>query len=120
MNDNLITKTQTASQQWKDFFNAGDAKGCASMYEESAYMLAKPLGEFTGRHQIQAFWQNLIDQGFSDVAYIEPTTEVLDSTSVLLTSRWKMNKAHGIITNELWVLQADGQMRLKEDHFEVQ
>ena len=43
------------------------------MYEESAVMNARPFGTFTGTEEILAFWQKLIDDGFADVEYIEPT-----------------------------------------------
>ncbi|ESA32587.1 hypothetical protein N836_25055 [Leptolyngbya sp. Heron Island J] len=31
-----------------------------------------------------------------------------------------MNKAHGVIHKELWVLQVDGTAKLREDIFEAQ
>ena len=120
MKNELIAATIDASERWKSYFNRGDAAGCASMYEEGAKMVATPFGAFTGRQEIEAFWQDIIDQGFADVAYIEPDIDQVDETSTVLTSGWKMNKAQGVITRELWVTQADGSMRLREDHFEVQ
>ena len=120
MADDLISKTVAASEQWQAFFNQGNAKGCASMYEEDAEMVAGGFGTFVGREQIEAFWQNLIEQGFSNVSYTDPQIQIVDSTSTLLTSGWKMNKAQGIITRELWVVQPDGSMLLREDHFEAQ
>ncbi len=119
MSKELIEKTQAASQQWKSCFNNGDAKGCASMYEEEALMVAQPFGEFKGRSAIETFWQELIDQGFKDVEYIEPSIEVIDEHSTVLKSGWTMNKAQGVITKELWVLQSDGSMRLRDDRFEA-
>lgn len=119
MEHDLIKKTQVASEQWKQFFNRGDAAGCASMYQEDATMEAKPFGTFVGRPEIQAFWQNLIDQGFAEVSYIDPEVELLSSGETLLKSGWKMNNARGVITKELWKLQSDGSMRLSEDHFEA-
>ncbi|WP_444921428.1 YybH family protein [Microbulbifer sp. CnH-101-G] len=119
MNKLLIEKTIVASEQWKSFFNQGNAEGCASMYEQSAQMNAKPFGVFLGREQIKAFWQNLVAQGFSDVAYQDTEIEVIDGSSTVLTSKWKMNNAQGVITRELWVLQEDGTMRLREDNFEA-
>ncbi|WP_444945434.1 YybH family protein [Microbulbifer sp. VTAC004] len=115
----LIEKTVVASEQWKLFFNQGNAEGCASMYEKDAQMVAKPFGLFQGREQIQAFWENLVAQGFSEVSYLDTKIEVVDDVSTVLSSNWKMNKAQGVITRELWVLQEDGTMRLREDHFEA-
>ncbi|MCK5818882.1 MAG: isochorismatase [Psychromonas sp.] len=116
----VLDAIKAASKKWKNAFNSGDAAGCALQYEEDAVMNAKPFGTYTGAVEIQAFWQKLIDDGFSDVDYIEPNIKVIDAKSGLLTSRWKMNNAHGIITNELWVIQSDGTVKLREDDFEVQ
>ena len=93
MSNDLIEKTIEASQQWKNFFNEGSATGCASMYEEDAIMIAKPFGTFKGRQHIEAFWQNLLEQGFKDVSYVEPTVEAIDENSAVLTSKWTMNNA---------------------------
>lgn len=119
MSDILIEKTKAASEQWKSYFNSGNAAGCASMYEEQAQMTAKPFGQFEGRKNIQAFWQNLVDQGFADVTYIDAKIEVVDEVSTVLSSNWKMNNAEGVITRELWVLQEDGTMLLRDDQFEA-
>ncbi len=82
-------------------------------------MNAKPFGTFTGRAEIEAFWSNIIGDGFTDVAYIDPEINVIDEKSAIVSSKWRMNKAHGIITKELWVLQDDGTALLREDDFEV-
>ncbi len=118
--NNVLSAVDKASTQWKTAFNNGDAAGCAAQYEEKAVMNAKPFGTFTGTNEIQGFWQQLVDDGFSAVDYIDPEIEVIDATSAALKSKWKMNKAAGVITNELWVLQADGTAKLREDDFEVQ
>ena len=110
---------KAASERWKNAFNSGDAAGCAAQYEADAVMHARPFGTFTGTAEITAFWQQLIDGGYSDVEYVEPQVKVVDETSAILSSKWKMNKASGIITHELWVLQADGSAKLREDDFEA-
>ena len=115
----LLTAVNEASARWQMAFNTGDAAGCAAQYEVSATMQAMPFGTFTGRDEIQSFWQNLIDNGFSDVEYIEPNIEVIDETMAVLTAQWKMNKAYGVIHKEVWVLQADGTAKLREDRFEA-
>ena len=117
---NVLQALNKASEQWKSSFNSGDAAGCAAQYEQSAVMHARPFGTFTGREEIQSFWQKLIDDGFRDVDYIDSKIEIIDETSGILTSRWKMNKASGVIHKELWVLQADGTAKLREDDFEAQ
>ena len=82
-------------------------------------MHARPFGSFTGTAEIQGFWQKLIEDGFSDVEYIDPRIEVVDQASAILVSGWKMNKASGVIHKELWVLQEDGTAKLREDDFEA-
>jgi hypothetical protein len=80
---------------------------------------AKPYGTFEGRASIQRLWQKIIDEGLEDISYINPVVEVIDEKTVKLQSEWTMNNAKGVITNELWVLQSDGSMKLKLDEFEA-
>lgn len=115
----VLAKINAASEQWKSAFNSGDAAGCAAQYESDAVMYARPFGTFTGVTEIQGFWQQLIEDGFSDVEYIDPEIEVINGTSAILKSNWKMNKASGVIHKELWVLQKDGTAKLREDDFEA-
>ena len=115
----VLHAVRKASAQWKSAFNSGDAKGCAEQYENNVVMHARPFGTFTGTVEVQSFWQQLIEDGFSDVEYINPKIEVIDETSALLTADWKMNKANGVIHKELWVMQADGSAKLREDYFEA-
>jgi len=120
-NENKVLQAvKAASEQWKAAFNRSDYIGCAAQYEVDAVMNAMPFGQFVGRDAIQGFWQQLVADGFSDVDYIEPNIKVLDENSAVLTSGWKMNKASGVITNELWVIQSDGSAKLREDDFEAQ
>ncbi|NEP10047.1 MAG: isochorismatase [Symploca sp. SIO2C1] len=115
----VLDATKRASEQWQLAFNSGDAAGCAAQYEANAVMQAKPFGTFTGTTEIQAFWQKLIDDGFADVEYLGTSIKVVDETRAILTANWKMNKAHGVIHQELWVLQEDGTAKLREDDFEA-
>ena len=115
----ILEAVNQASEKWKSAFNAGDAAGCAAQYEEDATLHARPFGIFQGREQIQGFWQKLIDDGYRSVEYVEPHVEVIDSSSALLKSGWKMNKASGVIHKELWMLQDDGSALLREDDFEA-
>ncbi|CAA0123857.1 Uncharacterised protein [BD1-7 clade bacterium] len=115
----LLDAVKLASETWKNAFNSGDAAGCAGQYEADAVMHARPFGTFTGTDEIRGFWEKLIADGFSDVEYIDPNFEIVDDTSVLLTSGWRMNNAQGVIHRELWVLQADGKALLRDDDFEA-
>ena len=118
--EQVLQAVNIASGKWKAAFNCGDYVDCAAQYEVDAVMNAMPFGQFKGREAIQAFWQQLLEDGFTDVDYVEPSIEVLDENSAVLKSGWKMNKAAGVITNELWVMQSDGTAKLREDDFEAQ
>lgn len=118
--EQVLQAVNIASGKWKAAFNRGDYVDCAAQYEVDAVMNAMPFGQFKGREAIQAFWQQLLEDGFTDVDYVEPSIEVLDENSAVLRSGWKMNKAAGVITNELWVMQSDGTAKLREDDFEAQ
>lgn len=120
MSDSTIEDAvKEASNRWKAAFNNGDAAGCAAQYEDNAMMHARPFGTFTGRLDIQAFWQKLINDGYSNIEYINTRITTIDSNSAKLKSGWRMNKASGLIHKELWVLQDDGTAKLREDDFEV-
>lgn len=119
MNTIVIKAVETASEKWRASFNSGDANGCAQCYENEALMVAKPFGEFRGQHEIQQFWEKLINDGFKDVRYIDPKITVIDEKSAELSAGWEMNNASGVISRELWVLQEDGSALLREDHFEA-
>ena len=115
----VVDAVNTASAKWKLAFNSGSAAGCVEHYEKDAVMHARPFGTFTGTTEIQRFWQQLLDDGFSDVEYIDPKVDVVDETRALLTSGWKMNKAAGVIHKDLWVVQENGLAKLREDDFEA-
>ena len=118
-NNAVVAAAQAASEKWKAAFNRGDAAACAACYEEGALVIAKPFGSFTGRSEIESLWAKVIADGFCDVEYLEPEVTAESDTTALLTSRWRMNKGHGVITRELWALQPDGTALLREDHFEA-
>ena len=117
--DTLLMAVQKASEAWVEAFNSGDAARCANAYDVNGIMTAKPFGTFAGRNNIQTFWQKLITQGYAKVRYIDMKVEVINAKAAVISSKWEMNKAHGIITKELWVLHGDGQAKLKIDNFEV-
>lgn len=115
----VLEAVKKASQEWISAFNSGDVEGCVAQYEPEAVMNVNPFGQFSGADQIRAFWQKLVSDGFSDVEYIDPKIEVVNATRAELKAGWKMNKAHGVIHRELWVIQADGSAKLREDNFEA-
>lgn len=108
---------------WQKAFNRQDAAGCAGQYTADSVMDARPFGTFKGREQIQAFWQNIIDQGYAEVAYTDVNWQAVNETGqegYILTSSWTMNKAYGVVHKEHWVVEADGKARLLTDDFEIQ
>ena len=115
----VLDAVEIAGDAWIKAFNTGNAVAAANAYEPDAVMTALPYGIFTGRKNIQVFWQNLISQGFAKVRYVEPIIEVINANTVVISSKWKMNKAYGVITKELWVLQDDGTAKLRIDNFKV-
>lgn len=123
LDENQVARVEkavtAASTAWIGAFNIGDANSAARQYTEDAVMEAKPFGTFTGRTEIEGFWQNIIATGFADVTYILPKLEIVDETTGIISSGWRMNKAFGIITREVWKVQADGQALLVEDRFEI-
>lgn len=120
----ILIACKTGIARWQQAFNTQNAAGCAAQYEENTIMEAKPFGTFTGREEIQAFWQNIMDQGYCDVAYSDVNWQQVDQNNeesgYLLTSSWTMNKAFGVVHKEHWVVQADGKARLVSDYFEIQ
>lgn len=117
---NLLELCKAGIANWQKAFNNQDAAGCAAQYCEKAVMEALPFGTFSGRDEIQAFWQNIIDQGFSDVDYTDVEWLPVGKDGYLLTSSWTMNKAFGVVHREHWVIDTDGKARLISDKFEVQ
>lgn len=117
--ETILELCKKGISRWQVAFNNQDAAGCANQYCEDAVMQAKPFGTFTGRKAIQAFWQKIIDQGFSDVDYTDVKWEEADEGGYLLSSRWTMNKAFGAVHREHWIVETDGHARLISDEFEV-
>jgi len=121
MTDNTVLNAcKAAIAEWQAAFNRQDAAGCAAQYTEETVMDARPFGRFEGREAVQAFWQNIMDQGFADVDYTDVKWEPIGDDGYLLSASWTMNKAYGVVHREHWQLQVDGKARLVTDDFEVQ
>ncbi|CAM3734912.1 YybH family protein [Parendozoicomonas haliclonae] len=119
-NKTVLELCQEGIAAWQQAFNRQDAAGCAAQYKEGTKMHAQPFGDFEGREAIQAFWQNIMDQGFADVDYTDVKWEQVDDNGYLLSASWTMNKAYGVVHREHWAIDDDGKARLVSDHFEVQ
>lgn len=120
MSNQVLEACKKGIAAWQTAFNSQDAAGCAAQYNETCIMHARPFGTFEGREAIQAFWQNIIDQGFKDVDYTDVKWEEHQDGGYILTSSWTMNKAFGVVHREHWVVEEDGHARLISDDFEVQ
>ena len=97
----VIESVEKASNAWIAAFNSGDAASAANLYEADTQMIALPFGTFIGRESIQAFWEDIIAKGFTDVRYIEPKIDVVNNRTAIISSKWQMNKAFGVVTKEL-------------------
>ena len=115
----VLAACEEGIKAWQTAFNRHDAKGCAAQYSEECVMEAKPFGTFKGRAAIETFWQGIIDQGFKEVNYTEVDWQPMGDNGFLLSSKWTMNKAFGVVHKEHWALEADGKARLISDDFEV-
>ncbi len=121
MSQNSLEICKRGIADWQKAFNNQDAAGCAEKYLENTVMKARPFGTFTGRQEIRIFWQGIIDQGFANVEYTDVVwTPAEDGEGYILTAKWTMNKAFGVVHREHWVIGTDGKARLKSDDFEVQ
>jgi ketosteroid isomerase-like protein len=70
------TALDTATQQWADAFNRGDAATIAGMMSADAQIMPPNGGIIEGREAIQAFWQGFIDTGVKgSLTSIEITVE---------------------------------------------
>lgn len=104
---------------WQRAFNRQDAAGCVAQYQADCVMEARPFGRFEGTEAIQAFWQDIIDKGFKDVDYTDVTWEPIGNDGYLLSSKWTMNNAYGVVHKEHWQVGSDGKAKLVSDDFEI-
>ncbi|MCG8405194.1 MAG: isochorismatase family protein [Phycisphaerales bacterium] len=112
-------EVRAASQRWIENFNSGNLEQIVQAYGEKAVMRAKPHGRFTGRKEIQGFWESLLEEGFAELEYRDVKIDVQSNDEAVLSANWNMNLASGVITKELWRHQEDGIWRLEEDDFAV-
>ena len=116
----VVREVRAASNAWIDNFNAGNVDGIANAYEEDAIMWAEPFGIFEGRDAIRAFWDDLVNNvGATNLVYQRRRIRVISDTVAIVRSDWSMNIGGGIIYQEKWVKQANGEWILRSDHFDV-
>ncbi len=107
------------SKKWVEDFNNRNIKSCVDAYTIDAIVNAKPMGTFKGIDQIEAFWRPFIETGAGELEYSNVVLAVENDNTVLLKADWKMNVGHGVIIQERWVKQPDGNWLLEYDDFEV-
>jgi ketosteroid isomerase-like protein len=115
----VLAACKKGIETWQYAFNRHDARGCAAVYAETAIMHARPFGIFEGREAIQRFWQGLIEQGFSHVTYSDIKWEKISGRGYILTAKWQMNYAFGVVHRECWTVGRDGNAYLTSDDFEI-
>lgn len=108
----------SASKQWIEHFNNGNAKQCASKYLNNAVLRAKPFGVKYNKNEVLDFWTSLIGSGATNLVYTNVSAEVVDEKTAMLSANWSMNIGEGIIYQEKWVKENDNWM-LEYDDFEV-
>lgn len=120
MSDNaVLIACEKGIEDWKTAFNNQDAKGCAEQYSANCVMHARPFGTFEGRAHIQEFWQDIMDKGFKEVAYTDVEWLAHGENAYILSAKWTMNQAFGVVHREVWQVGEDGKARLVSDDFEV-
>ena len=119
MNHDNLTATLNASKNWIKHFNNGDTDYCISAYIPDAELEAKPMGEYSGRDNIDNFWRPFLQSGATALAYTGIWLKEVDATTVHLGANWTMNVGRGVITLEEWVKTENGIWKLARDHFEI-
>lgn len=107
------------SKKWVEDFNNRNIKGCVDAYTIDAVVNARPMGTFKGINQIEGFWRPFIETGAGELEYSNVVLAVENDNTVLLKADWKTNVGHGVIIQERWVKQPDGNWLLEYDDFEV-
>jgi ketosteroid isomerase-like protein len=108
----------SASKQWIENFNNGNAEECANAYTSNSVMRAMPFGVKKSKDEILEFWTSLISSGANNLVYTDVSVEVVDEQTAMLSANWSMNIGEGIIYQEKWVKE-NGKWVLSYDDFEV-
>ncbi|WP_281646172.1 nuclear transport factor 2 family protein [Parendozoicomonas sp. Alg238-R29] len=120
MHHDSLTATLNASKNWIKHFNKGDTDYCISAYIPEAEMKAKPMGEYSGRENIDNFWRPFIQSGATDLVYTDIWLQEINESKVHLGANWRMNVGRGVITLEEWIKTDSGTWKLAVDSFEIQ
>ncbi len=119
MDQNTYIEVMAASQNWIAGFNRGDLTTMVNGYTKDASMHPRPSPLCFGQQAIENFWSGLLTIGAGELVYsnIRLTTE--GEGRARLAADWSMNVAAGVITNELWIKQENGQWLIAQDDFDI-
>jgi uncharacterized protein (TIGR02246 family) len=99
--------------------NSGDAAGMKAQYTEDAMLLPPDAAAVQGADNIEAFWQQVVDAGVSELKITPKETEVFGDHAVRVISfTFKPGGAQEPVTGkglEIWQKGSDGQWRLHRD-----
>ncbi len=119
MHHNAHTQVLAASQNWIEGFNRGDLAAMLRGYTKHASMYPRPNPLCSGQEEIERFWSGLLAAGASDLVYSNIRLTIEDESRARLAADWSMNVASGVITNELWVKQENGEWLITQDDFDI-
>lgn len=63
------SEIEARAKEWLDKYNAGDAAGVASMYDDAARLLPPMQDEVEGKMKVQEFWQGVMAAGVKSAAF---------------------------------------------------
>ncbi|WP_419533922.1 YybH family protein [Endozoicomonas sp.] len=115
----IFPAVESASRAWRMAFNSGDLIGFSAFYEKNAVLHISPFGSYSGVDEIKAFWQSLIDQDLKVLEYFGIQMTRVAGDQIILRGSWTMNKASGLIHKELWALQDNGYVLMREAELEA-
>ncbi len=108
MHQNTHMEVLAASQNWIAGFNRGDLAAMVRGYTKNASMHPRPNPLCSGQAEIESFWSGLLAAGASELVYSNIRLTIEGEGRARLAADWSMNVAAGVITNELWVRQENG------------
>jgi|TARA_B110000495_G_C23008963_1_gene596529 uncharacterized protein (TIGR02246 family) len=109
-----------ANSVFMELYASGNAAALAELYTEDAVVLASNQDFVTGKNEIQALMQNLIDSGLKSITLITLEAERFDDTATEM-GRYIFENKEGQIVDKgkylvIWKL-TDGQWKFHRDMF---
>ena len=109
-----------ANNVFMELYESGNVAALAELYTEDAVVLASNQDFVTGKSEIQALMQNLIDSGLKSVTLITLEAERFDNTATEM-GRYIFENKEGQVVDQgkylvIWKL-TDGQWKFHRDMF---